>query len=122
MVTGVQQMETVRQCVREGAYDYIVKPFDRDDLINTVERAVERARLIRQNEEYRASVLPPDVPRIAVEAAHPMSWYKWVGDDGVVIGLERFGASAPYERIYEELGLTVDRVVSTAKQVLSVRS
>lgn len=53
MVTGVQHMATVRQCVRAGAYDYIVKPFDPDDLLNTVERALERARLIRQNEEYR---------------------------------------------------------------------
>jgi putative two-component system response regulator len=53
MVTGVQQMETVRQCVRAGAYDYIVKPFDADDLLSTVERALERSRLIRQNEEYR---------------------------------------------------------------------
>jgi transketolase len=76
----------------------------------------------RQSEEYRASVLPPDVPRVAIEAAHPMSWYRWVGDNGVVLGLERFGASAPYERIYEELGLTVDKVVAAAKQLLSVRS
>jgi putative two-component system response regulator len=53
MVSGLQQMETVRQCVREGAYDYIVKPFEAEDLLVTVERAVERARLIRQNEGYR---------------------------------------------------------------------
>ncbi len=53
MVTGLQQMETVRQCLRAGAYDYIVKPFDADDLLATVQRAVERARLIRQNETYR---------------------------------------------------------------------
>ncbi len=53
MVTGVAQIATVRQCVRAGAYDYIVKPFEVDDLLVTVERAVERARLIRQNEEYR---------------------------------------------------------------------
>jgi putative two-component system response regulator len=56
MVTGVQQMATVRQCVRSGAYDYIVKPFDADDLLNTVERALERGRLIRQNEAYRLNL------------------------------------------------------------------
>jgi transketolase len=69
----------------------------------------------RQDAAYRDSVLPPKVPRISVEAAHPMSWYKWIGADGVIIGIDRFGASAPYTRIYEELGLTVDKVVAAAR-------
>jgi transketolase len=72
----------------------------------------------RQSEQYRATVLPPGIPRLAVEAAHPMSWYRWVGDNGAVVGIERYGASAPYERIYEELGLTVDRVVDAAKRLI----
>ncbi len=72
----------------------------------------------RQDAGYRESVLPPDVPRVAIEAAHPMPWYRWVGDNGVVIGLERYGASAPYDRIYQELGLTVDRLVETARRLL----
>jgi len=67
-----------------------------------------------QTPKYRASVLPEGVPRVAIEAAHPMSWYRWVGDTGTVLGLERFGASAPYEKIYEELGLTVSRMVKAA--------
>jgi transketolase len=71
----------------------------------------------RQPQDYRDSVLPPGVPRIAVEAASPQSWYRWVGDNGVVIGLERFGASAPYQRVYQELGLTVDRVVDAARNL-----
>jgi len=71
----------------------------------------------RQSQGYRDSVLPPDVPRIAVEAASPQSWYRWVGDNGVVIGLERFGASAPYQRVYQELGLTVDHVVDAARNL-----
>jgi transketolase len=75
----------------------------------------------RQSEDYRASVLPAGVPRLAVEAGHPMSWHRWIGDDGAAMGVERYGASAPYERIYEELGLTVDKVVSTATGLVSQR-
>jgi transketolase len=71
-----------------------------------------------QPAEYRESVLPPRIRRIAIEAAHPMSWYKWVGSDGVIIGVERFGASAPYKDIYTHLGLTVDKLVDAAKQII----
>jgi transketolase len=75
----------------------------------------------RQPAEYHDAVLPPSVPRrIAVEAAAPQPWYRWVGDRGVVLGLERFGASAPHQRIYEELGFTVERVVEEAKKLLNV--
>ncbi|HJQ11246.1 MAG TPA: transketolase [Gemmatimonadaceae bacterium] len=72
----------------------------------------------RQDQAYRDSVLPKGIKRIAMEAAHPMSWYKWVGDDGVILGLVRFGASAPGPTIYEHLGITVDHIVQTAKQLL----
>jgi transketolase len=72
----------------------------------------------RQDQAYRDSILPKGVKRIAMEAAHPMSWYHWVGDDGVVLGIERFGASAPAARLFTELGLTVDRIVETAKTIL----
>ncbi|HTD83698.1 MAG TPA: transketolase [Gemmatimonadaceae bacterium] len=72
----------------------------------------------RQDEAYRDSVLPKGVRRIAMEAAHPMSWYKWVGDDGVILGLERFGASAPGPTIYDHLGVTVNHVVDTARELL----
>jgi transketolase len=69
---------------------------------------------------YRDRVLPPAVKhRIAIEAAHPMSWYRWVGDAGEVIGLDRFGSSAPYQRIYEELGLTSDHVVTRVRAMLA---
>ena len=72
----------------------------------------------KQTPEYRKAVLPDGVPRVSIEAAHPMSWYRWVGSDGVALGLTRFGASAPYERIYEELGLTVQKVVESAKALV----
>jgi transketolase len=76
----------------------------------------------QQPASNRESVRPPGVPRVAIEAAHPMSWYRWVGDNGVVLGIERFGASAPYERIYEELGLTVDKLVDAAERLVGVET
>jgi transketolase len=72
----------------------------------------------RQDQAYRDSVLPKGVKRIAIEAAHPMSWYRWVGDDGVIIGIDRFGASAPAPVIYAHLGITADRMVEAAKKLV----
>jgi transketolase len=74
----------------------------------------------RQPPAYRDAVLPPAVTaRVAVEAGSPQPWARWVGDRGVILGIERFGASAPYQRIYQELGLTVDAVVARAKGLLA---
>ena len=75
----------------------------------------------QQSQSYRDSVLPPDAKKLGIEAAVPFGWERWVGNDktkGDVIGIDRFGASAPYARVYEELGLTVDNVVIRAKQLL----
>ncbi|MBK8247388.1 MAG: transketolase [Gemmatimonadetes bacterium] len=69
---------------------------------------------LQQDAAYRASVLPAGVKRIAIEAAHPMSWDRLIGDQGTVIGIETFGASAPYQVLYREYGLTVERVVAAA--------
>ncbi len=72
-----------------------------------------------QPKEYRDSVLLPGVTaRLAVEAAVPLGWHKYVGAEGAIIGLERYGASAPYKAVFEELGFTVDNVVEQAKRVL----
>jgi transketolase len=68
----------------------------------------------RQPDAYQSSVLLAGIPRVSIEAAHPMSWYRWVGSNGIVLGLDRFGASAPYEKIYEHLGITVQKVVDAA--------
>ena len=70
----------------------------------------------RQDAAYRDAVLPPDIPRIAVEAAHPMSWYRWTGSRGAIIGIDRYGASAPYQDVYKGLGLTVERIVEEARR------
>ncbi len=71
-----------------------------------------------QDQKYRNGVLPPDVPRLAVEAAHPMSWYRWIGDRGDVMGIERFGESAPWKDLYAHFGFTPDNVVERARQLL----
>ena len=68
----------------------------------------------RQDAAYQDEVLPAGVPRVAMEAASPMSWYRWVSPGGTVLGLDRFGASAPYQRLYEELGMTAQAVVDAA--------
>ncbi len=72
----------------------------------------------KQDAWYREQVLPTGVPRVAVEAGHPMSWYRWVGDHGEIVGLERFGASAPAPVLYEQLGITVDAVVAAAHRAM----
>ena len=70
-----------------------------------------------QTAEYRESVLPHGVKRVAIEAAHPMSWYKWIGDEGAIVGIETFGASAPAPRLYEEYGITAAKVVATVRAI-----
>ncbi len=64
----------------------------------------------RQDREWRASVLPPGVPRVAVEAGASDLWRKYVGLDGAVIGVDRFGESGPMEELFAELGLTPERI------------
>jgi len=73
----------------------------------------------RQPASYRNEVLPPTVrARVSVEAAGPMGWHRWVGSDGEVISLTDFGHSAPFERIYEELGLTSENMIRAARDLL----
>jgi transketolase len=72
-----------------------------------------------QPKEYRDSVLPPSIKRrIAVEAALPQGWHRYVGEGGDVIGIERFGASAPGNVVMEKLGFTVNHVVERALALL----
>ena len=71
-----------------------------------------------QPQTYRDRVLPPTLKaRVAVEAAHPQSWYRWVGE-GDVVGLDHFGASAPYKRLYQEFGLTGEVVAARVRALL----
>ena len=71
---------------------------------------------LTQDQAYRDSVLPADLRRrVAIEAGHPDSWFRFVGLDGAVVGLERFGASGPINDIYESLGITAQRVAEVAR-------
>lgn len=73
-----------------------------------------------QPEEYREAVLPSRIQaRVAVEAGATLAWRRYVGLKGEIVGLDRFGASAPYPVIYEKLGLTAQNVVEAARRVLS---
>jgi transketolase len=73
----------------------------------------------RQPKDYRETVFTPSIKkRLAVEAGVPMGWHKYVGDGGAIIGITKFGASAPYEVLYKEYGFTVENVVKKAEELL----
>ncbi len=73
----------------------------------------------RQPPSYRDEVLPPEVTaRLAIEAGVPQGWHRYVGDRGDVIGVERFGASAPYKVLWEKYGFTAENVTVRAMEVL----
>jgi transketolase len=72
-----------------------------------------------QDAAYRDEVLPPAVhARVSIEAGITFGWERWVGEDGVSIGVDRFGASAPGPRVYEELGITADAVADAVRRVI----
>ena len=76
-------------------------------------------RFDAQPQAYRDTVLPADVPKMAVEAGVSDSWYKYVGLDGEIVGLNRFGESAPAGELFKEFGFTVDNVVAHAEKLLA---
>ena len=71
-----------------------------------------------QTAEYKAGVLPAGVPRLAIEAGATLGWWKYVGLDGDVIGLDRFGASAPGPIVMKELGFSAENVAAHAKKLV----
>jgi transketolase len=73
----------------------------------------------RQPADYRNKVLPPEVRnRVAVEAGIRLGWEHYVGLDGAVVGMDRFGASAPADILYEKFGITVGKVVEAVKALI----
>ncbi len=75
----------------------------------------------QQDQSYRDEVLPPSIKRrLAVEAGVAQGWHRYVGDQGRIISIERFGASAPYKKIYEEFGLTAANILNEAHNLLGI--
>jgi transketolase len=71
-----------------------------------------------QTAEYKASVMPAGVPKLAIEAGATLGWWKYVGQEGDVIGLDRFGASAPGPIAMKELGFSAENVAARAKKLI----
>jgi transketolase len=72
-----------------------------------------------QPENYRNSILPPSIrARISVEAGTTLGWERYIGLDGIAIGVDRFGASAPMKEVYKNLGLTAQHVVNESLKLL----
>jgi transketolase len=72
-----------------------------------------------QPQSYRDEVLPPKIKnRISVEAAVTQGWHEFIGDNGKAIGINHFGASAPYQDLYNHFGLTVENIVATTKKLI----
>jgi transketolase len=75
----------------------------------------------RQSRAYRELVLPPAIgARLAIEAGSPLGWHRWVGREGEVLGLDRFGASAPYKDLARAFGFTAEEVVRRVKWLLGL--
>jgi transketolase len=72
----------------------------------------------RQDAAYRQHVIPWHLPRIAVEAGSTGLWWKFVGEHGDVVGIDRFGASAPGDRVLAELGFTPEHVAERTRQLI----
>jgi transketolase len=69
------------------------------------------------DESYREEVLPAACrARVAVEAASPLGWDKWIGEDGCFLGMETFGESGPAKDVYEHFGITSDKLVELANK------
>ena len=75
-------------------------------------------RFAEQDETYRNEVLPPDCrARVSVEAAATLGWDRWIGESGLAVGLDRFGASAPQKDLYEHFGFTPEAIADSGRKV-----
>ncbi|WP_010272633.1 transketolase [Paenibacillus senegalensis] len=135
--------ELAKQNLDKGAYVLVDAPDSKPQAIllatgSEVSLAVEASRKLaeeginvrvvsmpswelfeQQSKEYKESVILPDVKaRLAIEMASSLGWHKYVGDQGDILAIDQFGASAPANKIIEEYGFTVDNVISKVKALL----
>jgi transketolase len=130
---GVSKGAYILQDTRDGKPDVILIATGSEVSIalEACERLDEkgvRARVVsmpswglfdKQPEDYQRQVLPPEIkPRIAIEAGSTQGWHRYVGHRGEVIGVDHFGASAPYKVLYEKFGITSNRVVEAALKLI----
>lgn len=98
-----------------GAYEQLVK----DQVPARVVSMPSWELFEMQSKEYRDSVITPSVKkRLVIEASVAMGWHKYAGDEGMILGMTGFGASAPYELLYKEYGFTVENVLAKAHELL----
>jgi transketolase len=74
---------------------------------------------LAQDEKYQKQVLPKDIKKIAIEAGSTLGWYRFVGSDGAVIGLDHYGASSKPDILFKEYGISVENIVATAKKLIN---
>ena len=72
----------------------------------------------QQDEKYQRDTLGGDLPKVAVEAGVRFGWDHWIGPKGGFVGMDSFGASAPYQKLYEHFGITADKVAETVKGLI----
>lgn len=138
---NLKQYETTGEGLYKGAY--IIKEAEKQpDLVlvasgSEVELIYEASKILdekgvstrvvsmpswklfeEQDIAYKTHILPKHCKILAVEAASTMGWHKYVGENGLVLGIDTFGASGPANKVYELMGLTVENVVAQAEQLL----
>ncbi len=140
----LEKSDKQNKAIARGAYVLVDAPMPQVVLIATgseVGLAVDAAKVLakqkiaarvvsmpsttvfdRQAVDYKASVLPAGIPRVAIEAGVTDGWWKYVRAEGAVIGIDTFGESAPGKIVFEFFHFTVDNVVATAKRVVQSRS
>ena len=73
----------------------------------------------QQPEEYHHSILPRGIPKVALEAGITMGWHRYIGDEGIILGIDRFGASAPGQTVMDKLGMNKENVLNSVKNLLA---